>query len=146
MQLPALWQKNVRSLFRLGDRDDIFIQRHAVSCCRKERLEAFQDIPLRGAQAVLLGDRHATTRPVAVKIAPEILGQRTETPFYFLFGVMRISLAFWAVQNIAKSDVRTPGWLGCMLRTSRHPIVIDCREEINRCIIVRCLVWGFALP
>ena len=50
---------------------------------------------------MLLGDRRATyTYPVAAKIAPDILVRRTETPFYFLFRVMRIHLAFRAVQNV----------------------------------------------
>ena len=53
-----------------------------------------------GALAVLLGGLHATTCPVAAKIAPDILGWGNETPhFIFLFGVLRIPLAFWAVQN-----------------------------------------------
>ena len=45
------------------------------------------------------------TCAVAVKIAPDILGWGTKTPFYFL-GVMRIPLAFWLVQNIAKVGPR----------------------------------------
>ena len=28
------------------------------------------------------------------------------------FGVMRVSLVFWAVQNIAKMDTGASGWLG----------------------------------
>ena len=39
------------------------------------------------------------TCPVAAKIAPDILGLRTQTPVYFLFGIMQIPLAFQAVQN-----------------------------------------------
>ena len=52
------------------------------------------------------------TCPVAAKIAPDILGRQSETAFNFLFGIMRITLAFWAVQNGVKMDARTPGWLG----------------------------------
>ena len=95
-------------------------------------------------------DRCTTTCPVAAKIVPDILGQGTKTPFYTLFGIMQIPLAFRAVQNIAKMDARTPGWLDYMLRTSRHFIVVDCRECTNKqtgAFIVRCPVWeGFTLP
>ena len=52
------------------------------------------------------------TCPVAAEIAPDILGQQTKTPFHFLYGAMRIPLAFRAVQNIVQMDVRIPGLLG----------------------------------
>ena len=71
----------------------IFIRCHAVSRRRKECLEAFQDVPLREAQAMLLHATHAAmpgtgvrlyTCPVAAKIAPDILGRGTKVPFSFL--------------------------------------------------------------
>ena len=57
---------------------------------------------------------------------------RPADPDAILFLIWRHAdpLAFRAVQNIVKMDARTPGWLGWMLRTSRH-IVIDCREQTN---------------
>ena len=50
MRLPALWQKNVRSMYFAGDQDAIINRRHAVSRRRKERLETSQDVPLRKAR------------------------------------------------------------------------------------------------
>ena len=71
-------------------------------------------------------------------------------PFYFLFGVMRIPLAFRAVHNIVNMDARTPGWLGWMLRTTRHLIVINCKEQTKQpvyyskmsCVGVRFAIAG----
>ena len=85
---------------------------------------------LRGSWAMLLEDRRVTILyicPVGAKIAPDILSWGTETPLYIV-GVMQIPLTFQAVQNIAKIVMRTPGWLGWMLRPSTHIIVVDCRN------------------
>ena len=40
--LPALWQKNVQSIFKLRDQDAIINRHDAVSHHRKERLKTFQ--------------------------------------------------------------------------------------------------------
>ena len=106
---------------------------------------------LRGARAVLIEDRRVT-----IYLA---CGQE-DSPKYFrpgdrdailFFGVTHCEThCHFGLYKILQRWMRTPGWLGWMLCTSRHLIVVDCRECTNKlvhyskmsCVGVRFAIAG----